>query len=445
MIIDLIGMAVVSALMLLSICNLNSLKVKINSPRTWVILLLYLLIMFIDLKLNNRALKPFYNYMGYLLISYLILDANLKKSILTTNIIYLLLILIETVLFLLIAYFISVNSHVKLSLGRCVGIINNSMTYSLIINTVGPCILLMLSSNKKIRSIYNRIVDLMQGLRAKRIGFVIFSVIIVFLTTYVIICFSNNILLTIFMFITIILIIMYISMRNFKVMTEYEETKKRYSGVEQSLIEYEDMIDKYRVNNHENKNHLLLIQNMIKNKDKNVNEYIDNLVGNVYMTNEKIMMDISKIPAGGLRATIHAKLNIMDDKKIKYILDIDRKLRVIDLESIDSDVKLKICNILSIFIDNAIDEVETHKSNRKVNITMYMEDDKIIIEISNRFKNNFDPDKMFDKKYTTKKEGHGYGLSLAKELIDSENSFNNYYKIEDDIFTQVLEIKIKRH
>ena len=85
---------------------------------------------------------------------------------------------------------------------------------------------------------------------------------------------------------------MYISMKNFKVMNEYEETKKRYSGVEKSLIEYEDMIDKYRVNNHENKNQLLLIQNMIKHKDKNVSEYIDNLVGNVYMTNEKIMMDI---------------------------------------------------------------------------------------------------------------------------------------------------------
>ena len=162
------------------------------------------------------------------------------------------------------------------------------------------------------------------------------------------------------------------------------------------------------------------------------------------MTNEKIMMDISKIPAGGLRATIHAKLNIMDDKKIKYILDIDRKLRVLDIEAMNSDIKLKVCNVLSIFIDNAIDEVENHEKERTVNISMYIEDEKLIFEITNRFKNKFDPSKIFDKKYTTKEKGHGYGLSLAKELIDSEESLSNYYRIEDDLFTQVLEVKIKR-
>lgn len=442
--INILGIALASIGLLLSICYLNGVKVNLKTPKTWLIFIFYLIIVLLGVEMNNYAIKPFYNYMAYLLISYLILDSNFKKSFLTTNIIYFLIMTVEIVLFLIASYFISLNSVDKLSLKMCIGIINANPVYSFVLNIIGSCILLIITANKKVIKIYNKLIDLMQGLKAKKIGFVIFSVIIVFFATYVVICYSNNIFLTVIMFISIILIILYISMRNFKVMNEYEETKKRYSSVEQSLIEYEDMIDKYRVNNHENKNHLLLIQNMIKNKDKNVNEYIDNLVGNVYMTNEKIMMDISKIPAGGLRATIHAKLNIMDDKKIKYVLDIDRKLRVLDIESMNSDVKMKVCNILSIFIDNAIDEVETHKKDKLVNFLMYVEDDKLVVEITNKFKNKFDPNKMFDKKYTTKKEGHGYGLSLAKELIDSEDSLSNYYKIEDDVFTQVLEIKVKR-
>ncbi len=444
MIIDLIGMIIVSIVMLLSICNLNSIKIEIKSPKTWLVLIFYLTIVLLGLKIHDHTMKPFYNYVAYLLISYLILDSNFKKSFLTTNIIYFILLLIDLAIFVLAPYVLLFTSNIKVTLKECVEIVNANNLYSCILNIATSGILLLVTTNKKIIAIYNKLINLMHGIMAKRIGVILFSVIIVCLTTYVIICYSSNIYLTIFMFISIIIIIIYILIRNFKVMTEYEETKKRYSGVEKSLIEYEDMIDKYRVNNHENKNHLLLIQNMIKNKDKNVNEYIDNLVGNVYMTNEKIMMDISKIPSGGLRATIHAKLNIMDDKRIKYTLDIDRKLRVLDLESMDSDVKLKICNILSIFIDNAIDEVETHKKDKIVNISMYVEDGKIIVEITNKFKNNFDPNKMFDKKYTTKKEGHGYGLSLAKELIDSEDALSNYYKIEDDLFTQVLEIKVKR-
>ena len=444
MIINVLGITGASIGLLLSMSYLNGVKVNLKIPKTWLIFVFYLTIVLLGVEINNYTIKPFYNYIAYLLVSYLILDSNFKKSFLTTNIIYFLLLLIDLAIFVLVPYILLFSSNIKVTLKECIEIVNASDLYSFILNITCSVILLLITTNKKAIALYNKILDLMQGIRAKRIGFVIFSIIAVCLTTYAIICYSNNIFLTIFMFVSIMIIILYISMRNFKVMTEYEETKKRYSGVEKSLIEYEDMIDKYRVNNHENKNHLLLIQNMIKNKDKNVNEYIDNLVGNVYMTNEKIMMDISKIPSGGLRATIHAKLNIMDDKRIKYTLDIDRKLRVLDLESMDSDVKLKICNILSIFIDNAIDEVETHKKDKIVNISMYVEDNKIIVEITNKFKNKFDPNKMFDKKYTTKKEGHGYGLSLAKELIDSEHALSNYYKIEDDLFTQVLEIRIKR-
>ena len=444
MILDLIGMVVVSICMLLSVTHLNNIKVKLKSSKTWLILFFYLIIVLLGLEVYSYAIKPFYNYIAYLLVAYLILESDFKKSFLTANITYFLLIIVDLVLLILLLFSMSLYSNTRITLGICTEIVNNNPIYSFLVNIVTSSVLLLVTMNKKIISTYNRLVDMMQGLRAKRIGFVVFLIIIVCLTTYAIICFSNNIFLTIFMFVSIILIIMYVSMRNFKVMNEYEETKKRYSGVEKSLIEYEDMIDKYRVNNHENKNQLLLIQNMIKHKDKNVSEYIDNLVGNVYMTNEKIMMDISKIPAGGLRATIHAKLNIMDDKKIKYILDIDRKLRVLDIEAMNSDVKLKVCNILSIFIDNAIDEVENHEKERTVNISMYMEDEKIVFEITNRFKNNFDPSKMFDKKYTTKENGHGYGLSLAKELIESEDVLSNHYRIEDDLFTQVLEIKLKR-
>ena len=444
MIIDLMGIVVASVFLLLSICFLNNVKINLKSPKTYLLLVFYIALVIIDIKVSNRVIKPFYNYMAYLLIAYLIVESNFKKAFLTTNIMYFLLMIIDLVVFILVALSVLLNSSMTTSLEECLAIVNNSPIYSFLINILGSCILLMLASNKKVIGIYNKLIDLTQGIRAKSITFVIFSVAIVCFITYAIICYSDDVFLTIFMFILMVIVVIYVLLRNFKVMMEYEETKRRYSSVENSLIEYEDMIDKYRVNNHENKNQLLTIQSMIKNKDKSVNEYIDNLVGNVYMTNEKIMMDISKIPAGGLRATIHAKLNIMDNKKIKYILDIDRKLRTLDIESISSNVKLKLCNIVSVFIDNAIDEVETHKKNKIVNISMYVEDKKFVIEVTNAFKNVFDPNKMFNKKYTTKQTGHGYGLALAKELIDSESALSNYYRIEDNIFTQALEVKIKR-
>ena len=439
---NIFGILIISIVLLLCMYYLNGLEVNLKSPKVWLIILFYISMIVLGLKINNRPFKPIYNYIIYSLMSFLILENNFKKSFITTNVIYFLVFLIEIFMFILVLFIISIKLG-TISLGQCIDIVNNVPLYSFVINITGSIMLVLITNDSKFKEIYQKIIGIMEKIRIKWVVTIVFTVVFVVFLTYLTICYSNSIILTIIMFILITLIIIYVSIKNFKVMSEYEETKSRYSSVENSLLEYEEMIDKYRVNNHENKNQLLTIQNMIKNKDKKVSEYIDNLVGTVYMTNEKIMMDVSKIPAGGLRATIHAKLNIMDNKKIKYNLDIDRKLRTVDIESISSNVKLKISNIVSIFIDNAIDEVENH-IDKIVDIAMYIDDDKLVIEITNRFKNNFDPNRMFDKKYTTKQSGHGYGLPLAKELIESEKTLSNYYKIEDDVFTQVLEVKIKR-
>ena len=446
MLVDISGIILANSIIIFSIYKLNNRKISFKDKKLYVSIILYNILALININLNDTLnvlnyVMPIFNIGVLIFIQYFIMRFNIHRSFTTIIITYSLLLLTEVGV--IIALIILNGAYSIGEFSNLIGEVNENVYLSFAINIFCTSITLLLCKNKIVRKIFSRLINFFKKLRFKRILIASLCIFIVILLVYIIICYSNNLILTFVMFLIFLFIMLFISLKDIGIRSEYEDAKEKYNSIQQTLLEYEDMIDKYRVNNHENKNQLLTIQNMLKHNNDNVNQYIDDLVGNVYMTNEKTMMDVSTIPAGGLRATIHTKLNIMDNKNIKYILNIDRKLRTIDFENISSEINLKICKIISIFIDNAIDEVETHDDLKIVNIEMYLDDDKIVVEIINKFKNNFDINKIFERKYTTKTAGHGYGLALAKELIDSEVILNNNYKIEDDLFTQVLEIKLQ--
>ena len=224
--------------------------------------------------------------------------------------------------------------------------------------------------------------------------------------------------------------------------SNYQLISNKYQTSIKSLKEYETMIDKFRVNTHENKNELLTIRNMIKSNDKKTVEYIDKLVDNKIKDNEKIMYQTSKIPEGGLRATIYSKLCVMDKYKIKYKLDISKGVRTVDLINLDEELILNICKILGVFMDNAIEEVIKLKK-RNISIELYVIDNCLYIDITNNFKGNIDMSSIGKEKQTTKGEKHGYGLLLVNKIINENSKYlENEKSINGNNFTQTLIIKI---
>ena len=244
----------------------------------------------------------------------------------------------------------------------------------------------------------------------------------------------------------IIMAIVFISIiiTSTKIQENYNKINSKYQTSISSLKEYEVMIDKFRVDTHENKNEFLTIRNMLKDKNnkEDIVKYIDKLVDNKIKDNDKIMKKTAKIPSGGLRATIYSKLCLMEKLKIKYTLNISRDIRTTDLIDLDEDLVLKICKILGVFLDNAIEAVKSLKK-KEIAIEMYNIDNELCIDITNNFKGNLDLDKINNMKYTTKGEGHGYGLTLINNILNEESEkLENEKSINRDAFTQTLKIKM---
>ena len=206
-----------------------------------------------------------------------------------------------------------------------------------------------------------------------------------------------------------------------------------------SLHQYEDMVDRQRVDNHENKNQLLIIKSMITKKDKDVIKYIDTIVKDQKEDDESLYTRVMTIPSGGLQGIIYQKMLVMKDEHIKFNLDVGRGVRDYGLDKLSIEDNYRLCKIIGVFLDNAIEE-SRNISDKCIMISLYADTD-LVIEVSNKFEGKLDIDRMDESGYTTKGDGHGYGLTLVKKILSETDTFENTRSVKRNIFKQVIRIK----
>ena len=244
-----------------------------------------------------------------------------------------------------------------------------------------------------------------------------------------------NVIFTLFCF----LVVLY----SFKMQSSFNKVSDKYNVAINSLTDYENMMNKYKIYNHENKNLLLTIRAMIVNKEKDIPKYIDSIVKDKYEDNEKLLLKMNVIPSGGLRATIYSEILKIKDNNINYSLFIDNRLKAIGLIELDTDTIIDICKIICVFIDNAIEEVKNLKT-RNIGISLYLDEGILNIKVTNNYQNKINIDKIYEEGYTTKGKGHGFGLCLVNKIVEGNKIFDNKTEISKEIFSQILLIKYKK-
>ena len=364
------------------------------------------------------------------IIYYFFVSKKLENCVASVIIMQVLLMISELVVALVASLFISnySNLFMKMPIGIC--ILNISVAILLFLSMKIPLIY----------KTYYALVKLFEKAKHNNLiltCFITIIVAVIFMTmSYIqlpkIIVLTINSILVI-LYLGIVFGLMYSQEKYRKVSSKYETSLT-------SLREYEDIMDKYRVDNHENKNQLLTIRNMIRANDQAIDKYIDKLVDNKIKDNETIFYKTSKIPEGGLRATIYSKLCKMNDVGIDYALDISNNVRTADLIKLGDETSLNICKVIGVFLDNAIEAVE-NLNNKNIILEMFVMDGYMCIDVSNNYEGMIELDKIANKGYTTKGKGHGYGLSLVDEIIKNDFHLENEKKISRDIFTQELKIK----
>ena len=405
--------------------------ISFKSKKYWVIQIASALVLILNYLFVNDVIKIIFLIMIMSGLCYFLYKKSFLNSIVAAFISQAIIMFSE----LIFAIFITVI------LGMDANKIVFYFAGKLITNTSISALAMLISKSKLMIKFSKTITKTTNNLKANEVFIIMIILLIsinfIFLSIYYkysfIYVFIINGLISIFY---LIICFKFLSAQN-----QYNKINDKYNNTLNSLKEYEEILDVYRVSNHENKNELLTIRNMVMKKDKNIPEYIDKIIDNKIKDDEKLMFDTNTIPAGGLRAVIYSKLLVMKDKKIKFDLNVDRKVRTVELIDLGEDLMLDICKIIGVFLDNAIEAVLELKQ-KHIKITLFTDEDCLNIEISNNFKGNIDLTSIDEKGYTSKSKGHGYGLTLVKEIISKNNKLKNERKINKNIFTQKLKIKI---
>lgn len=407
-------------------------QINFKDYKYYVIQVLFAILMLLNFLFINTIFRVLVIVVIMTIFCYFLFKCNYRISFITSIFSQLTMMISELIFAILAVVILKIDSNFIVS----------NLVGKLIANTFISIIAIMACNIKIIQNLYNKIVSSITEIKINSLVIIILATIITINFNFLSVYYHYPLLSIIIGNIAISVIYIFIYYKYLIAETNYSKINDKYNNTLNSLKEYEEILDVYRVSNHENKNQLLMIRNMIIKKEKDIPEYIDKIIDNKIKDDEKLMFDTNKIPAGGLRAVIYSKLLVMKDEKIDFNLIVDRKVRTVDLIELGESLMFDVCRITGVFLDNAIEEVK-NKEDKRIFIELFTDEDKLCIKISNNFKGSINIEKIYEKGYTTKSEGHGYGLALVKEIVDKNSKLTNLTSVENDIFTQLLEIKVK--
>lgn len=303
----------------------------------------------------------------------------------------------------------------------------NFSSFSITILNIGICILsILLTHISIIKKFINYVFY-----HAHVIIYILFTILLFIFLKY----FSfPNYLLLIFIFIFLLIGIFFM----IKQIVEKERFNNEYDILIKHVEEFEKIIERKRLEVHEYKNHLLVIQAMAEHKNKEIQKLIDEiLIQNPVDIEDQTLLAIENIPIKGLKGMIYYKTVHAIEKKVQVEVDISRSLEKKILSKIQERDIQDICKLIGIFMDNAI-EAACETKNKQLSISMYTNgNQEFIISIANEFKHLI----AINQIQTTKGNGHGYGLKFAKEVVLSNPHIQNTRECISNVFIQNIIFK----
>ena len=245
-------------------------------------------------------------------------------------------------------------------------------------------------------------------------------------------------------FVSLITIVIFLCLMVSVMVYQYfnnKEVENEKQQLQELMHEYENVLNQTSENRHEMLNDLLILRSIA---DKNSSEFTRTLDGVIrqYDTKKfKKYTSLAKLPTG-VKGMIYYKIAFINENEINF----DTVVNGVDyakFEAMDKELYYKVCKILGILMDNAIDAcVDSDK--KKLVVSVYTETEDLCVEIDNSYSGIVDKDGIKKKGYTTKGKNHGHGLTILNRIIDEteELEFEQSINDKDKLFTSILKIKL---
>ena len=315
--------------------------------------------------------------------------------------------------------------------------INYLKALGTLLNSISMIVLFNLN---KLVGCFKTVVTLIIG---SKNNLVLFFGLLTLTTIWIIDCFHQD-NASVSTFILAVTILIFLSLLISILIYQYFKRKTAEDEKQQLQVlmhEYENVLNQTSENRHEMLNDLLILRSIA---DKNSSEFTRTLDGIIrqYDTKKfKKYTSLAKLPTG-VKGMIYYKIAFINENEINF----DTVVNGVDyakFEAMDKELYYKVCKILGILMDNAIDAcVDSDK--KKLVVSVYTENEDLCVEIDNSYSGIVDTDEIKKKGYTTKGKNHGYGLTILNRIVDEtkELEFEQSINDKDKLFTSILKIKL---
>ena len=180
---------------------------------------------------------------------------------------------------------------------------------------------------------------------------------------------------------------------------------------------------------------------MIPKTNKKAKDYIKKLIDEENNINENDwMIKLKNLPNNGIKGFINFKIKKKINNNIVVCVNIDKKLSTKKYwKNFENNLE-KVSKVLGVYLDNAI-EAASNSISKQIIIEFINTSDYIEFVLSNSYSGIVNYSEMDKQGYSTKGKGRGYGLSLAKDIINSTDILTSSREINGKFYVQRLYIK----
>lgn len=394
-----------------------------------LILLGFILLNILVFKYTTGTIKTIITCLLYSSLFFSIFKIKLSKSIFT-SIVYIILLVIPDLLTLGGAIYIF-----DVSKEFCY----ESLSGSIISNfsVLGIMIILTVSIRKPLKKLINynlstnKKIIVMSSITLVMLAIFFYNLIKTFE-------FNNNIITYLVIIVMLICILLYL----FKQKIENEKISKKYDELLDVMKSYESDIEEQRTLRHETKNEFATIKCKLQDKENNktIIEYIDSVIGEKEKAGSTKYSKFKYLPSNGLKGFFYYKFIEAEKKGINVSINISKQIENSFLKDIETKDFKDLPRIIGVYLDNAI-EASSTSEDKKLGIEMYLIKEKIEIIITNTFNNEINLDKIGKESFSTKGKHRGHGLLLVNKILSENNKFEAKNEIRGNIYIQSLKIK----
>lgn len=218
--------------------------------------------------------------------------------------------------------------------------------------------------------------------------------------------------------------------------------EEKYNESMEYVLRYEKIINEQGKKNHEYNNQLMVIKGYVNNPER-LTEYLEEVIGDHRTGQNYTVKQLGFLPDGGVKGLLYHKLSKMEDNNIKYYLYVDQNIKDKDIESFDLKTYRDLTKLLGVFLDNAIDAA-LKSEEKEIEVELKDKDDCLLVIISNTYDKSTDINKVGKSGFTTKGVGHGFGLSIVKDIARTNSEIETFSTKETDKFIQTAMVYYKK-